>query len=341
MKVPTNIILTTLLLLAVCVGSNRIRAGNAANSQQHRQLDTPSNNDTDYWFDQKLDHFDPSNNKTWRQRYLINAENYTAGGPAFLYIAGEWEMRTNEIHKMIFNDFNANVSAVIFGLEHRFYGQSRPTPNMEEDQLEYLDMDQALADAAYFRTEIGRIWNLTDVKWVAFGCSYAANLAAWIRMKYPDLFYGSLASSGPVKTVVNYKEYFSATANALKNFASNGDKCVDTIAKASQFVDNIIDPQARWKFLQEKFNTCQPFTRQADETVFYQELLAPFMGLAKTGKFRTEKQNHTVETACQALINKTNGETPIERYVTFLDAASSASLKRPNLQIFHLDIIWI
>ena len=51
------------------------------------------------------------------------------------------------------------------------------------------------------------------------------------------------------------------------------------------------------------------------------------MGLAKTGKFKTEKQNYTVETACQALINKTNGDTPIERYVTFLDAAVSLNKK--------------
>ncbi|CAK4705801.1 unnamed protein product, partial [Aphanomyces euteiches] len=45
----------------------------------------------DEWFEnQKLDHNDPSNNATWRQRYHVNPAWFGgAGYPVFVYINGE------------------------------------------------------------------------------------------------------------------------------------------------------------------------------------------------------------------------------------------------------------
>ena len=38
---------------------------------------------------QKLDHFHPTDGRTWRQRYFVNNAFYEEGGPAFLMIGGE------------------------------------------------------------------------------------------------------------------------------------------------------------------------------------------------------------------------------------------------------------
>ncbi|KAH9118260.1 hypothetical protein LEN26_012225, partial [Aphanomyces euteiches] len=45
----------------------------------------------DMWFEnQLLDHTDPSNKKTWKQRYHVNSQWFKGGNsPVFLYINGE------------------------------------------------------------------------------------------------------------------------------------------------------------------------------------------------------------------------------------------------------------
>lgn len=37
-----------------------------------------------------------------------------------------------------------------------------------------------------------------DVKWIVFGGSYSGSLAAWLRLKYPDLVQGAVSTSGPL-----------------------------------------------------------------------------------------------------------------------------------------------
>ena len=42
-------------------------------------------------FNQILDHFKPTDTRTWPQRYWENFEHYKNGGPAFIMIGGEGE----------------------------------------------------------------------------------------------------------------------------------------------------------------------------------------------------------------------------------------------------------
>lgn len=80
------------------------------------------------WFNQRLDHFDDSNTNTWQQRYFYNDSHYVnSGGPVFLMIGGEGE--ANPIWLTVGDMMkNAQVfGAFTFLLEHRFYGESRPT----------------------------------------------------------------------------------------------------------------------------------------------------------------------------------------------------------------------
>ena len=41
------------------------------------------------WYQQTLDHFDPTNGKTFQQRYFLNRQYFKPGGPLFLQIGGE------------------------------------------------------------------------------------------------------------------------------------------------------------------------------------------------------------------------------------------------------------
>ncbi|VDL71883.1 unnamed protein product [Nippostrongylus brasiliensis] len=82
--------------------------------------------------------------------------------------------------------------AAVFNLEHRFYGQSQPTPGFEEGflrtlirsyrfycsnqsvkNLQFLSSRQAVEDIAYFIQGMNKIHKLDDVKWITFGGGYA------------------------------------------------------------------------------------------------------------------------------------------------------------------------
>ncbi|RCN45822.1 hypothetical protein ANCCAN_08119 [Ancylostoma caninum] len=96
-------------------------------------MNMPGDSDakTDY-FEQKLNHSDESNVKTWRQRYFYNFK-YTDGSSkiktVFLRLGGEGPLRistvSNEATPMM--TLAKQHKAAVFALEHRFYGVSRPT----------------------------------------------------------------------------------------------------------------------------------------------------------------------------------------------------------------------
>lgn len=80
------------------------------------------------WITQRLDNFDPTNDDTWEQRYLMTAEHFQSGGCIFLFLAGEWTLTEYRLENSLMAEMAADFNCYMFYLEHRFYGQSRPTP---------------------------------------------------------------------------------------------------------------------------------------------------------------------------------------------------------------------
>ncbi|KAL0175112.1 hypothetical protein M9458_031080, partial [Cirrhinus mrigala] len=76
--------------------------------------------------------------------------------------------------------------------------------DLSTENLHFLSSRQALADLAHFRTVTAESRGLTNSKWVAFGGSYPGSLAAWFRLKYPQLVHASVATSAPVHATVNF-----------------------------------------------------------------------------------------------------------------------------------------
>ena len=80
------------------------------------------------WFDQRLNHFDNADLRTWKQRYFVNATyfNRKGNGPVFLMIGGEGTANALWVVVGSMMRYAAKYGALCLLLEHRFYGKSHP-----------------------------------------------------------------------------------------------------------------------------------------------------------------------------------------------------------------------
>lgn len=90
-------------------------------------------------------------------------------------------------------DWAKEFGAMLVFAEHRFYGKTLPYGNLsyEMPYLEALTVDQALADFSTFLAWLKRnIAGAQHARVIAIGGSYGGKLAAWLRLKYPDIVTG-------------------------------------------------------------------------------------------------------------------------------------------------------
>ncbi|XP_025829221.1 thymus-specific serine protease-like isoform X2 [Agrilus planipennis] len=75
---------------------------------------------------QRVDHFNPADNRMWDMRYIQNNEFYEEGGPMFVFIGGEWVISKGWATSGFFLDIARSHKDAFFYTEHRFYGDSYP-----------------------------------------------------------------------------------------------------------------------------------------------------------------------------------------------------------------------
>lgn len=134
----------------------------------------------------------------------------------FLLAAGETfgDDRLPILQKGIIHQLAEATNGFAVVLEHRYYGTSFPVPNLSVSNLRFLTTEQALADTKYFAENIVfpglEHHNLTskDAAWIGYGGSYAGAFVAFLRVLYPNVFFGAISSSGVTKAIIDYWEYW-------------------------------------------------------------------------------------------------------------------------------------
>ena len=131
--------------------------------------------------------------------------------------------------------------------EHRYYGESLPgeplSLNTTAEDLQYLTIEQALEDVAYFARAFTRS-NYTDLTpdktpWVFVGASYPGARAAWMRNFYPNIIYASYAASAPVQARVDFSSYYD---QVYRSMVANGfGNCTKDLTAAVHYIDEILD----------------------------------------------------------------------------------------------------
>lgn len=159
--------------------------------------------------DVPVDHFhnesryEPHSNDTFKLRYHYDARYYKRGGPVIVLGSGEVQSvaRIPYLQKGIVNMLAKATNGLGVILEHRYYGVSYPVPDMSTENMRFLTTEQAMADAAYFAQNVQFVGaNITQdinppkTPWIFYGGSYAGAFAAFLRVQYPDVFWGQLIS---------------------------------------------------------------------------------------------------------------------------------------------------
>ena len=175
---------------------------------------------------QTFDHFSVSETRTFKQRYWITS-TFASGSaaPVLLYICGESECGGSPLNYGPLPRIAKETGAYIVAIEHRYYGKSQLFPDLSTANLKYLSTAQAIEDLRSFRSIMKSAKNLSG-RWILVGGSYAGNLAAYARMKFPAEFAGAVASSAPVRPEPNFTAYDHHVANLA------GRACIADLQKA-------------------------------------------------------------------------------------------------------------
>ena len=132
---------------------------------------------------------------------------------AFLNIAGEWKESNGTMVNSAVAQLANEFGAMMFNLEHRFYGNSFPTKDLKSHNMIYLSSRQAVEDTANFIQKMSFKYNLR--MWILFGCSYAATLVGLIKVKHPNLVAASVAYSAPWIAKADFPEYYQVFSSGV------------------------------------------------------------------------------------------------------------------------------
>jgi hypothetical protein len=194
------------------------------------------------WFDQRVDHFDPSNSETFRQKFILDLDFWrNESSPVVLYISGEAPLNPKVFES---RDFSLRLAQEIGGalvsIEHRFYGDSIPRSEqgLSTENLKFLSTRQALADLAGFISWFDESYRKgAKGPWISVGGSYAGALSAWFRITYPDVVDIAVSSSGVVNSILDFYQYDQRVGLAVQD----QPYCLETLhAVTSAFEEALV-----------------------------------------------------------------------------------------------------
>lgn len=241
------------------------------------------------------------------------------GYPIFVFIGGEGQESCSRLtNRMYVYDLAKEHKALMVNVEHRYYGESYPTTDMSTENLGkilvhkafnsygtiyvysascasynsfisivtsffpmlgYLSSQQALADLTRIINHITSSLETTNSRIITVGGSYPGNLAAWFKLKYPQVSSGSIASSAPLNAETNFYQYMEVVANSIAYFS--GDECNKALEQAALEVAKFAKEGPNsdgYKKLGTDFATCSPMKNVADLSILLSDLMGNIQG---------------------------------------------------------------
>ncbi|KAI5078890.1 hypothetical protein GOP47_0006561 [Adiantum capillus-veneris] len=223
------------------------------------------------YFTQLVDHFayhpHPS---TFQQRYLISTEHCSEpNSPIFMYCGNEGKIEWFAQNTGFLWELASTFGALVLFPEHRYYGESMPFGSQEAaykdaDSLAYLTSEQALADFVSLLTDLKKNMSAEACPVVLFGGSYGGMLAAWMRLKYPHIAIGAIASSAPILQFEDLVPTDTFYRIVSEDFKGESSDCFDVIQQSWDVLDTVGQSEEGLQSLTNKFLLCSQLNNTSE-----------------------------------------------------------------------------
>ncbi|CAM9772235.1 unnamed protein product [Ectocarpus sp. 4 AP-2014] len=239
--------------------------------------DIPRGDVEELFVEQRLDHFDRQNSRTFLQRYFINKKYWagaSSGAPVFLCVGGEGppleaNVLSESVHCNDMLELAPEHNALVLAVEHRYYGKSNPGDDWATDSLRWLSSQQALADLSSFHGFLSDKEGLTGAeKWVTWGGSYPGMLAGWARLKYPHLFHAAVSSSSPMKAQLDFPQYAEVMRDSLASGVDGvggSEECASAVEAGHASIGELLLTEEGQLELVETFQLCDASSLQDED----------------------------------------------------------------------------
>ncbi|XP_078082763.1 uncharacterized protein LOC144502552 isoform X1 [Mustelus asterias] len=276
------------------------------------KVTVPESHFKELYFNQLVDHFSfTSHQKLYRQRYLLTDQFWVKNfGPIFLYTGNEGDIWDFANSSRFIIELASEQQAMVIFAEHRYYGKSLPfgKKSYDKSNIEFLTIEQAVADYVILITQLKADHNANNCSVIVFGGSYGGMLSAYMRIKYPNVVDGALASSAPVVSTTNLGDSRQFFHDVTKDFERNSPDCVLTIRRGFQELEALAQQQA-WSKIASKLPLCKAVKSKKEIDHLYGWARNAFTYLSMFNyPYKTEVGLHfpanPVDVACRYILKK-------------------------------------
>jgi serine protease 16 len=217
-------------------------------------------------FRTRLDHFRPQNQQRVEFRYHVNANFYNASvGPIYIYLKDYRDYSTRWIESGLMVDIARETQAALMTFDYRYFGVNRPTETASFEDLEFLSIEQILADVAGFARFVRQyIGNGRFSPIILWGSGFGGALSAWARSRYPHLIDAAWSSSGYIEPeLASFGPYDILEYTFQIN---DQGRCRELIQNAYNVIAFLVIG-GEGEYLSERMNLCHPVDTTSEEDV--------------------------------------------------------------------------
>ncbi|XP_051787473.1 dipeptidyl peptidase 2 [Erpetoichthys calabaricus] len=297
------------------------------------------------YFSQVVDHFSfqVHDVDTFEQRYLILDDHWTRGtGPIFFYTGNEgniWQFAQNSLFLL---ELAQELHALLVFAEHRYYGASLPfgAASFQPDNMRLLTIEQALADYAILITELKKQLNASRSPVICFGGSYGGMLSAYMRIRYPNVVKGALASSAPIFSTAGIGDSWRFFHDVTEDYRRYNPACAEAVKKTFLLIQSLAEAQDYQK-ITDGLSLCDAISSRKDIHQLYGFVRNAFTFMAMLDyPYSTEFSGHLpanpVQVACDLLLSEEDALRGMRDAVGIFYNASGARGERACYDLYQL-----